>query len=796
MISAPFGPKQVPSAFQQRVSQEVLNGLEGHGVESYIDDFALHDEDFDGFLDKLRDLLQRLRDKDLRLNGKKCVLGADEIEFLGHVVNGKGVRHTEKRKEALQKIQAPVNTKQLRSFLGMAGYFRDSIPGFAKLVKPLTLITSKKVQFSYRDSWEGSAQQQAFEHIKKAIMDSEMLEFVNYDYPLRVRTDASVDGCGAMLFQVIDGREIPVAYLSKTFSETERNWSTMEQETYGVFWAIITWEHYLLGHEFEVETDHKNILWLYRSNVPKILRWRLRLQEFDFSVRHLSGVKNVVADGLSRLVGEPKPQARWACSVTQVLSELQGRRRQVRWAASLNADTSKSEPGKKTFPLSKELLKEIETCHNEIVGHKGIRSVERRMRAAGCTAPYLRDHIQYYIDNCPLCQKISAGQGSIAASLATISVSECGEEWSVDTIGPLPPDEHGNEYVIAAVCGFSRFVFMKAAKSTEALEAAQFLLELAGIFGLPRYFRTDNGPQYDNALVEALLALVGSERYPGIAYRPESNGMIERVNKEIVRHLRFIVHARRVRKYWWKYLPRVMRMLNASFHSSIGTSPCKIVFGGAVDMDRCLVPQKVSGGAKAVIGGITDKKRQMVVADYISHLAEVQKGIAEASDQYQYGVLQKRLEKTPESPTKFEYGQWVGVSWLSNGLKNRPSKLAVTWKGPYLIMGKKEGTHNMYVCQDPTDLVEKEFHSSRLRHYRMGLTEDPKEYMALDTEEDVVEAIVDHNMPGSIKSHWDFKVRWKGCSAEEDSWIPWREAKKLSAMDDYRNLRPELKLPS
>ena len=122
-ITAPFGPKQVRSAFQQRVSQEVLNGLEGHGVESYIDDFALHDEDFDGFLDKLRDLLQRLRDKDLRLNGKKCVLGADEIEFLGHVVNGKGVRHTEKRKEALQKIQAPVNTKQLRSFLGMAGYF-------------------------------------------------------------------------------------------------------------------------------------------------------------------------------------------------------------------------------------------------------------------------------------------------------------------------------------------------------------------------------------------------------------------------------------------------------------------------------------------------------------------------------------------------------------------------------------------------------------------------------------------------------------------------------------------------
>ena len=401
-------------------------------------------------------------------------------------------------------------------------------------------------------------------------MDSEMLEFVDYDHPLRVRTDASVDGCGAMLFQVIGGHEIPAAYLSKTFSESERNWSTIEQETYGVFWAITIWDYYLLGHTFELETDHKNILWLYRRNVPKILRWRLRLQEFNFSVRHLSGVKNVVMDGLSWVLGEQKLQARWPCSVTQVLGGLQGRYRQVKWAASLDADVSKSKPGKKTFPLSTDLLKEVETHHNEIVGHKGIRSVERKIRAAGCNAPYLRDYIQYYIDNCPLCQKISAGQGSIAASLAMISVSECGEEWSVDTIGPLPPDEQGNEYIIAAVCGVFEVCVHEGCQVYRGV--AQFLLELAGIFGLARHFWTDNGPQYNNAPVEALLALVGLERYPGIAYRPESNGLIERANREIVRHLRFIVHARRVKRYWWKYLPLVMRMLNASFHALIGMS--------------------------------------------------------------------------------------------------------------------------------------------------------------------------------------------------------------------------------
>ena len=174
----------------------------------------------------------------------------------------------------------------------------------------------------------------------------------------------------------------------------------------------------------------------------------------------------------------------------------------------------------------------------------------------------------------------------------------------------------------------------------------------------------------------------------------------------------------------------------------------------------------------------------------------MQRGIAEASNQYQCGVLKKRLTQTPEFPTEFEYGQWVGVSWPSNGLKNQPSKLAVTWNGPSFIIGKKEDRRNMYACQDPTGPVEKEFHIRRLRRYNMGLTDDPKEFMALDIEEDVLEAIVDHNMPDSSKSHWDFKIWWKGCTAEEDRWIPWQDAKKLSAMDDYRDPHPELKLPS
>ena len=275
--TAPFGPKQVPAAFQSRISEQVLCELEGKGMSSYIDDICLHAKTPDEFLSNLKKLLDRLREFDLRLNGAKCTLGGDEVDFLGMTVDGQGVRHMEERKAAMADLCPPRNRKQLRSFLGMAGYFCSHIPNFARKTKPLTSLTSQAVgdkEAGFRSLW-GERQATAFSAIKQDMVDVKMLKFVDYLQKIRIRTDASVDGCGAVMYQVVDGIEQPVAYLSKTFTDTERRWSTIEQETFAVYYAITLWQDYLLGHQFEVETDHRNILWLYKSNAPKILRWRL-----------------------------------------------------------------------------------------------------------------------------------------------------------------------------------------------------------------------------------------------------------------------------------------------------------------------------------------------------------------------------------------------------------------------------------------------------------------------------------------------------------------------------------------
>ena len=759
-LCAPFGPKQVPAAFQKRVSEEVLPGLEGNGLESYIDDLCLHSRTFEEFLQNLRELLSRLQKFDLRLNGMKCKLGGSSVDFLGMNVDGDGVRHQESRKQGVKDIQAPKNRKQLKSFLGMGGYFRNHISNFARKVKPLTKLTGKDAKWAWGDD-----QQRAFEDIKTAMVNVDLLSFIDYSKRVFIRTDASTDGCGAMMFQIQDDIEKPVAYLSKTFNSTERRWSTIEQETYAVYWAITSWESYLLGQHFEVQTDHKNILWLYKSGVPKILRWRLRLQEYDFDVKHLAGSKNVVADGLSRCNGSDSVKT-------------------VKWSAGTVADDG--------FSVDKKLLRMIDAFHNDVHGHQHVRSIEKKMLAAGIQATNLRKHIQYFIKHCPMCQKLDSGSATVP-NFATISVKECGEEWSIDTMGPFPPDEDGNTFVLAAVCGFSRFVCLSPAKSTKAEEAAKFVIRLAGFFGFPRFFRSDNGSQYDNELISALLHFAGTERYAAIPYRPQSNGLIERVNREILRHARFIVHERRVKDTWSAYLPLVQRILNASFHSSIGTEPCKIVFGEKVNMNRCLVPSFLSKEVADKIESISDKGRRMYVDNYIRDLTAAQAAIADASVKYQQKVLETRMAKSPATASdEFYRGDWVCASWPHG---KKPTKLAVSWKGPYRVKDKKAGTSSVYLCEDPADLVEYEFHISRLRRYNSDLTDDPKALIALDTDEWVVEKIVDHIIPGKKTSEWQFKVRWLDLPEEEDFWLPWFEAKKLTAMDAYAAAHPELHLP-
>ena len=779
--TAPFGPSQVPAHFQMCMNEQVLAGLIGKGVSSYIDDTALYAKTEEEFGKLLRTFFAQCDKYDLRLNGSKCTLGTPSIKFLGMEVDGKGIKHLDERKRAITEMPVPQTQKQLYSFLGMIGFFRKHIQDFSRKVIALTRLTRGQLtpqQFQTR--WNETDQpQKAFDRIKQDILNVKMLTFIDYSKPVQVRTDASQDGCGAVMYQTSHGEELPIAYLSKTFNDTERRWATVEQEAFAIYYALTTWSDYLIGHPVEVESDHRNLLWMFRSQSPKIIRWRLRLQEFNFSIRHVPGKDNVVADGLSRV--HRMPTAANCASIGSMAS----------LSVLLATNVSQAE---QIFIPDKSTLELIANFHNDVKGHCRARAIERQMLELGYKVEKLRDHTEYFVQNCGLCQKLKWGS-TLATHPVSISASEVGEEWSVDTIGELDTDEFGNKYIIAAICGFSRICFIRAVKSTGAEEAAHFLMELSGIFGPPSFFRTDNGSQYDNHLVDALLALIGTERYPGIPYRPQSNGMIERLNKEVMQHLRFIVHTRRVRESWSRYLPLVQRIINNSYNSSIGTSPAKLVFGNRVNLDRNLVPHS-SQKAQAILDSVTDKERKLDVKKYVEELTEAQCIIDFASRQWQAdNIASKSEQTTPQAGLLAD--EWVTAQWPHKPLvMKRPEKLSVLWKGPFKVLGLKPGSTSVYQCQDPADLKVYEFHITTLRRFHGDLA-DPKRLIALDKEEFVVDKIIDHNMPSRKQASWDFKVKWKDLpSPEEDSWIPWREAKKLEAMDRYRESHPELRIPS
>ena len=383
--------------------------------------------------------------------------------------------------------------------------------------------------------------------------------------------------------------------------------------------------------------------------------------------------------------------------------------------------------------------------------------------------------------------KRRGGEESLARNF--ISRQEPFEEISIDAFGPMVPDRvTGHTYGLAAICNMSRFVIIRSAPDTTAESAARFLLDIGGTFGFPKGLRYDNSSQFANHLMTALTTLLGIERRPSVPFCPSSNGVIERGIKEILRHLKIIVNTRRNHDDWGSMLPFVARIMNAEKHAGIGVSPAEIIMP-AVRLNRHLVPEKEEAFSQVGEGleEIQDKKRKQDIKDWLHHLRALQAQTIKRATENQSVVQHRILSKQPEQTKEFKTGEWCTTTWRGG----KPNKLSVTKRGPYLVTKKLSST--TYELQDPADLRTYTRHAREMTPYKLGHDEDPRDTIAMDEVENLVECVVDHNdRNSSKKSDWDFRVRWTGQPPEEDTWIPYMEARPLEAFDKYLREHPEL----
>ena len=292
----PQGMRNAPVVFQSLMDL-VLKGIQFKYVMVYIDDICIFSSSFEDHLAHLREVFTRLRKAKLKLHPKKCKFAVKEVHYLGHVLSQNGIKPNPDKVEAILSIPAPTKVKQLRSFLGMIGYYRKFIRNFAVIAKPLYDLTKKDVPYNWSEECDS-----AFNELKQKMLSNDVLAFPNFKKPFILATDASITGVGACLSQEVNGVLKPIGFAGRGLTSAERNYTTTEQECLAVIWAIQHFRVYLEGQAFELHTDHNALRYILTSRDPRgrIARWVTFLQQFTYTVKHVKGKENVVPDALSR----------------------------------------------------------------------------------------------------------------------------------------------------------------------------------------------------------------------------------------------------------------------------------------------------------------------------------------------------------------------------------------------------------------------------------------------------------------------------------------------------------------
>ena len=266
-----------------------------------MDDIVIYGTDWEEHLQNINEVFKRLGEAGLTVKMKKCKFGMHECSYLGYRIGSGGIRPVEVKLEAIKNIPIPMTKKDVRSFLGIVGYYRRFVPHFATKAGPLTEATRKgkpeKVNWTLEE-------QNSFEQLKSSLLQTPTLRNPDFHQPFILQTDASDVGIGAVLSQGVQDQ--PIAYYSRKLLGREQRYSTVEKECLAINLAIKAFANYLIGKPLVLQTDNRALTWLksFREKNARLMRWSLVLQPYTFTVQHRKGRENANADALSRLPEE------------------------------------------------------------------------------------------------------------------------------------------------------------------------------------------------------------------------------------------------------------------------------------------------------------------------------------------------------------------------------------------------------------------------------------------------------------------------------------------------------------
>ena len=777
----PMGLKGAPAYFQRVMATEVLAEHMYKRCEIYQDDLIVWGRTVEEYLHNLELILKRLIEVGITINPDKCQLGLNEVEYVGHVINEHGCKFSEEKLRSVLNVVLPRTPKELRSFLGLANYFRDHVRDHSTIVAPLTQLltrTQKGKPLEWNDT-----EKDAFVKIKTAVYECPALFWVDSQYPVHVYTDASDVGIGAYVCQRYGGKEYPIAIMSKTLSSTQKRWSTIEKECFAIYDGLKTFEYLLSDCKFTLHTDHANLVYIRDSPDNKVIRWKMQIQPFDFELVHIKGTDNVVADFLSRNEASPVSdyiqespdkvcQYLAALSMEEVIDEEDVHELNASWE-------------QKQIPADKRAI--IQKCHNCTIGHHGVDNTIANIMKLHEKWDYMRSHVKKYISECDICQRhdirpnITVTKGYSTTGHAPFQCI------NMDIIGPLTDDTKGYKYILVLIDSFTRYVTAWPLKTNTGEEVANAILSHSQFFGVPCEFKTDLGTEFVNETIQQFLQLLGAEHIMTIAYSKEENSIVERANREIGRWIKNSLSGNRwPTNRWSEVLPFAVRTHNATRVISTGYTPSELVFGLRVNLDRgILVPPE----ERSDLHGDELKswvKFHQDVQDEMIHKVKRLLKIHQDEVEGQIRVSGKKFKDSDELElTEFTEGDYVLVKYPRSRLgSTKPDKLLSEWRGPLQII-RRNG--NSYDLRDIITKKEetKDVHFLKLYHYDSSITDPKVEAMKDHPDLWNVEKVLSHTGDFKRKNTVQFLVKWEGYDDRFNSNVSWHDLRNNELMHTY-----------
>jgi hypothetical protein len=788
-----FGMCNSPATFQSMMDSLFGDLIEEGIVIIYMDDiflFAKTQEDLEA---NTKRVLQRLRENDLYLKPKKCEFAKIRIEWLGMIIEEGKISMDQGKLKGISEWPEPTTVKQTRGFLGFGNFYRRFIRHFSDIAKPLNDLLKKDRKFDWT-----SVCQKAFDKLKKRFTEEPVLMMPDHTKPFQIECDASKYASGAVLTQLdSNGDRHPCAFISKTFSPTERNYEIYDRELFAIIRALEEWRHYIQGspHTTTILSDHKNLT--YYREARKLnrrqARWSLYLSEFDIKLVHTPGHKMIQSDALSRRPdfvpendtdNEDMTMLPDKLFINLIDTELQHRIANCKAldkdamdalsmlleegdASVRNAlnDWTVEEfhgnkilfyKGKNYIPQDETLRRNIaQMFHdNETAGHPGELETYNSIRHHYWW-PGMRTYVKNYVKGCGTCQQFKIDRQPSKPSFVPTEGAKSTRPFancSMDFITDLPPIDNFDSILVVVDQGLSKGVILiPCDKTVTAEDTAKLLLDnLYKRFGLPDKIISDRGPQFASKAFVELLKLLGVKSALSTAFHPQTDGTTERVNQEIEAYLS--IYCTSHPEEWHDALATLEFTHNNRRHADRQKTPFELMFGDT----PIAIPLSFEN---TKFPTIEDKMRTLI------------RNREEALAAHEL-ARNRMIDRRRSTFTPFKLGDRV---WLdTRNLKtNHHKKISPRREGPFKIT-KVIGPVTFQLELPKTWRIHNVFHATLLRQYKetdVYGANFPRPTPELIEGEEVyeIEYILRHRKRGR---GYQYYVKWKGYPITEASWEP------------------------